>query len=39
MKSQGLMGKKRVEKLDLTKNSFVEDIKIELMKIDISLII
>ncbi len=37
MKSQGMMGKKRVEKLDLTKNSFVEDIKIELMKIDISL--
>ena len=39
MKSQGMMGEKRVEKLDLTKNSFVEDIKIELMKIDISLII
>jgi hypothetical protein len=37
MKSQGMMGEKRVEKLDLTKNSFVEDIKIELMKIDISL--
>ena len=37
MKSQGMMGRKRVEKLDLTKNSFVEDIKIELMKIDISL--
>ncbi len=39
MKSQGMMGQKRVEKLNLTKSNFVEDIKIELMKINVSLII
>jgi len=37
--SQGLMERKRVEKLKLTNNSFVGDIRKDLMKLDISLTI
>lgn len=38
MNSQGSIERKRVEKLEITKNSFVEDIRKDLMKIEVYLV-